>query len=981
MSPGARAARPRLFLLDGLALAYRCHFAFIRRPLTNARGENTSAVFAFANTVIKLRDQEKPEYWALAWDSDQPTRRHTRYPDYKAHRPPMPDDLVAQLARIQEVAGALGLPKIEVPGTEADDVMATLARRAVEEGMDVVLVTNDKDLQQLVGPHVTVLAPGGGAKEDAWLDEEAVQVKWGVPPARLRDVLALMGDSSDNVPGVPGVGEKTAVELIARFGSFEGVYEHQADIPRESLRKKLSEHRTDALLSFELVKVDDDLAIVEPWDELRVRPVDPVRLRTLARHLDLTRLARYAELAESGAPRKPLGSSRATAAGVGTAVGAEAGAGTAGGAEAGRTEVAGPAGLAGFAEPGQLGLGLEVGARSLSRLPAGAVPAGDLPPAFGPPVRILSRTDELDALVRTLAAAPSGFVLDTETTAEDPLRAELVGIGFSWGEAPVYVPLAHARGPNLPRAAFDEALAPLLADPGVPKIGQHFKYDQLVLRGAGLPVAGLAIDTMIASYLLDPESPHNLDSLARTHLGVTKIPTTALIGRRGKDQITMDQVEVPLVAAYCGEDVHTTWLLAARFLPLLVERGLAPLFKDVEIPLSDVLADMEWEGVRVDAEFLGAMSTRLGEEIAGLEKRIHNVAGFTFNIQSTQQLGEILFGRLGLPGGRKTKTGWSTDSDVLEGLSESHELPRLVLQYRQLTKLKSTYVDALPALVHPRTGRVHTSFHQTVAATGRLSSSDPNLQNIPFRTPLGREVRRAFVARPGWKMISADYSQIELRIMAHLSQDPALLEAFRKGEDVHATTARQVFGLPEGAKPAPEQRAMAKVVNFGIMYGMGARSLAAQLGMPIAEAQKFISDYYRTHAGVDRFLKQLVADAREKGYVETVLGRKRWLPGLASNDGRLRSNAERAAINTPLQGSAADLIKVAMIRLWRDLEARRLEARLLLQVHDELLLECPTGEVEQTQRAVTEAMTRAIELSVPLTVQIGVGDNWFEVHA
>ncbi|MGH7726013.1 MAG: DNA polymerase I, partial [Candidatus Eiseniibacteriota bacterium] len=633
-------------------------------------------------------------------------------------------------------------------------------------------------------------------------------------------------------------------------------------------------------------------------------------------------------------------------------------------------------------ETGQLGLGFETPAVAPgSRLPAGAIAPGDLPPAFGPPVRIVSQVEELDGLVRALSAAPSGFVLDTETTAEDPLRADLVGAGFSWGEAPVYVPLGHRRGTNLPRAAFEQALAALLANPAVPKIGQHFKYDQLVLRVAGLPVLGLAVDTMVASYLLSPETPHNLDFLARTHLGVAKIPTTALIGKRGKEQITMADVDIESVAAYCGEDVHTTWLLAGRLLPLLVERGLGPLFKDVEIPLSDVLADMEWEGVRVDGTFLGIMSKRLGEEIAGLEKRIYNVAGFTFNIQSTQQLGEILFGRLGLAGGRKTKTGWSTDSDVLERLAESHELPRLVLQYRQLAKLKSTYVDALPALVNPRTGRVHTSFHQTVAATGRLSSSDPNLQNIPFRTALGREVRRAFVARAGWKMISADYSQIELRIMAHLSQDPALLEAFRRGEDVHATTARRVFHLAEGSKAAPEQRAMAKVVNFGVMYGMGARSLAAQLGIPVGEAQAFISDYYTTHAGVDRFLKGVVSDAREKGYVETVLGRRRWLPDLGSGDGRLRSNAERAAINTPLQGSAADLIKVAMIRLARALEERGLEARLLLQVHDELLLECPPGEVEAVQETVTDAMTHAIELAVPLEVQIGVGDNWFEVHA
>jgi len=962
------SARKKLFLLDGLAIAYRSHFAFIRRPLTNARGENTSAVFAFTNTVIKLRDQEKPDYWALAWDSDQPTRRHVSYPEYKAHRPPMPEDLVRQLPQIQSVARALGCPVIEVPGTEADDVMATLAKRAVAEGMDVVLVTNDKDLQQLVSPHVSVLAPGGGGKDDIWMDEAAVEAKWGVPPSGLRDVLALMGDSSDNIPGVPGVGEKTAVDLITQFGSLDALYARLAEVKRDTLRQKLFDNRDAAYHSQDLVTVDDHLPIVEPWHELEVRPIDGPRLTALAQELGLARLTRYAAEAMAKAP----GASPAAPAPP-PSLAPEFGA-----------EPAAPAPSGMPKEEGQLGFGFDAvhvpsAQRGAVSTVSTAGPA-ELKPAYGPPVRIVRDAAELPALVARLAALPSGFVIDTETTSEDPLKARLVGVGLSWGEAPVYLPIAHAEGPNLPADAFETAFAPLLADPRVPKIGQHFKYDQLVLRGHGLPVAGLACDTMIASYLLEPETPHNLDFLARTHLGVEKIPTSALIGKRGKEQTTMDLLAVETVAAYCGEDAHVTWLLAERFLPQLVAQGLAPLFRDVEIPLSDVLADMEWEGVALDVPFLAAMSTRITEEIAGLEKRIHHVAGKTFNIQSTQQLGEILFTDLGLPGGRKTKTGFSTDSEVLEELAERHDLPRLVLQYRQLTKLKSTYVDALPLMVLPRDGRLHTSFGQTVAATGRLSSSDPNLQNIPFRTPLGREVRRAFVARPGWKLVSADYSQVELRLMAHLSRDPALVEAFERGEDVHARTAQRVFGLPAGTKASSEQRAMAKVVNFGVMYGMGARALARQLGIPVPEATTFIADYYRTHEGVKKFLEQMVEDARAKGYAETILGRRRALPALAQSDGRARSDAERAAINTPIQGSAADLIKVAMIRLARDLDARGLAARLVLQVHDELLIECPAAEVEVAQAAVVDAMTHAMELSVPLEVQVGAGDNWFEVH-
>ena len=943
-------SRRRLFLLDGLAMAYRSHFAFIRRPLTNTRGEVTSAVFAFANTVVKLRDQEKPDLWALAWDSDLPTRRHKSYSDYKAHRPPMPDDLVRQLPQIQDVARAFGLPVIEVPGTEADDVMATLARRAAAEGMDVVLVTNDKDLQQLVSPNITVLAPGGRGGDDVWLDEAAVHAKWGVPPRGLRDVLALMGDASDNVPGVPGVGEKTAVELIAQFGTLEALYDRLAEVKKDGVRRKLFEHRDSAFLSQDLVTVDDDLAVLEAWSELEMKELDPAKLAALGRDIGIPRLEKYAADAMA----------RMRAAGV--APPAEACAAPADAAEI-------PPG-----DPGQLGFGFDVPVLA-PRLFA----PGELPPAYGPPVRVITDPAELPALVAKLRALPSGFVVDTETTSEDPLRARLVGIGFAWGEAPVYLPIAHEDGPNLPREAFEEALAPLLADPRVPKIGQHFKYDQLVLRGEGLPVAGLVCDTMVASYLLDPETPHNLDFLARRHLGIDKIPTTALIGKRGKEQSTMDKVSVPLVAAYCGEDVHVTWLLAEKFLPELVARGLAPLFRDVEIPLSDVLADMEWEGVALDTGYLKAMSGRLAEEIAGLEKRIHNVAGTAFNIQSTQQLGEILFNRLGLPGGKKTKTGYSTDSEVLEELAPQHDLPGLVLQYRQLTKLKGTYVDALPALVLPRDGRLHTSFGQTVAATGRLSSSDPNLQNIPFRTPLGRDVRRAFIARPGWKLVSADYSQVELRIMAHLSRDQALVDAFSRGEDVHARTAQRVFGLPEGTKPGPEQRAMAKVVNFGVMYGMGARALSRQLGIAVPEATRFIAEYYKTHEGVKTFLDRMVADARTNGWTETVLGRKRLLPDLQGS-GLARSNAERAAINTPIQGSAADLLKVAMVRCARALDAGGFEGRLVLTVHDELLIECPAKEAKDVETLMVDAMTHALELSVPLEVQAACGDNWFEVH-
>ncbi|HKA25372.1 MAG TPA: DNA polymerase I, partial [Candidatus Eisenbacteria bacterium] len=596
---------------------------------------------------------------------------------------------------------------------------------------------------------------------------------------------------------------------------------------------------------------------------------------------------------------------------------------------------------------------------------------------YGPPMRIIDTSKALEELVRELHDAPSGFVVDTETTSEEPMRAGLVGVGVTAGGRPAYLPIAHREGTNLPYERVRDALGSLFAAPEHPKLGQNLKYDALVLERAGLAVRGLVFDTMIASYLLDPEGSHGLDHLSRVHLGVEKIPTSALIGR-GRQARTMDEVAIPLVAGYCGEDVHCTWLLAERFRPQIEAREASRLLAEVEMPLVTVLKDMELEGVLVDRAFLGRMSKSLESELARLEGLVYGAAGGSFNINSGQQLAEILFRRLGLPARKQTKSGLSTDAFVLEELAVLHELPRLVLQYRQVAKLKSTYVDAIPALVHPETGRVHTEFHQAVAATGRLSSSNPVLQNIPMRTPLGREVRKAFVARPGWKLVGADYSQIELRIMAHLSGDRALTEAFSKGLDVHASTAAQVFGLTR--PPTPEERAKAKIVNFGIMYGMGARALSLQMGLTLAEAAAFIREYFRVHAGVKRFLDGTVEEVRQKGYVSTLLGRRRYLPDVQSASPRARSNAERAAINTPLQGSAADLVKVAMVRIHERLLAEGSQARLVLQVHDELLLESPAGEIESVERVLREEMIGAVTLAVPLEVSVGIGDNWFDVH-
>jgi DNA polymerase-1 len=960
---------PRVFLLDGLALAYRSHYAFIRRPLVNARGEHTSALFAFANTVIKLRTDEKPDYWALAWDAEGPTLRSQEFAEYKATRKPMPEELAAQLQPLKELAAALGLPLLEAPGYEADDVMATLARRAVEDGMEAVLVTSDKDLQQLVRPGVRVLSPRGRqGDEDLWLDEPEVEAKWGVKPASLRDLLALMGDTVDNVPGVPGIGEKTAAALIGRFGNLETLYARLGEVDRESLRKKLAQHREAAFFSRKLVTVQDDLPLEFGWERLTVRPPDAQKLQTLGERYELRRLLTWAEQVRSGS--LAMAGAGGAMAGPGVPL-APVSPKTVTGAR----ESAGPAGTA-SAAPAPPPARVASNEVVQSTLLFESETAVTLEP-YGPPVRVIDTSRALEELVRELAAC-SGFVLDTETTSEEPMRAGLVGIGFTTGERPAYVPLAHREGNNLPFERVAEALGRLLADRDRPKLGQNLKYDALVLERAGLPVEGLAFDTMIASYLLDPEGSHGLDHLSRVHLGIEKIPTSALIGR-GRGARTMDEVAIPLVAGYCGEDVHCAWLLAERFRPQIEARELGRLLDQVEMPLVTVLKDMECEGVLVDREFLGRMSKTLESELVRLEGLIFASAGGSFNINSGPQLSEILFRRLGLPARKKTQSGLSTDAFVLEELAVLHELPRLVLQYRQVAKLKSTYVDAIPALIHPDTGRVHTEFHQTVAATGRLSSSNPGLQNIPMRTLLGREVRKAFVARPGWQLVGADYSQIELRIMAHLSGDPALTEAFTEGRDVHAATAAQVFGLEDRA-PTPDERAKAKVVNFGIMYGMGARALSLQMGITLAEASAFIRDYFRVHAGVKRFLDRTIEEVRDKGYVSTLLGRRRYLPDVASTSPRARSNAERAAINTPLQGSAADLVKVAMVRIHERLRREGSRARLVLQVHDELLLESPESEVARVEVVLAEEMVRAVTLSVPLEVSVGIGGNWFDVH-
>ncbi len=915
----------RLFLIDGSALAYRSHFAMSRDPLINSRGENTSAVYLFLRTLRSLLDRESPTHIAVVFDTREPTFRHRAFADYKATREKMPDDLVRQLPLIRELVEAMGIPLVERPGFEADDVIGTLARRAAADGADVFLVSRDKDFMQLLGDHVRMVDLGRGIGDAQVLGPEAAQERFGVPPEQVIEVLGLMGDSSDNVPGVPGIGEKTARKLIDEYGSIEraiAAAEEGAITGRAG--KNLVEFAEQARLSRTLVTIDTDVALDVEAPELQRGEGDQDALRALYGRLEFKDLLDEIEEGESDEEARDY--------------------------------------------------------------------------------RVVGSVEELDALIATLRDAKR-FVFDLETTDLDPRAATIVGISFAIeAQAATYVPFN--ANPSLfggeaeavedgslfpPEAAPSdrdrllEALRPVFEDPAIAKCGQNVKYDLLVLAHNGIDVRGIAFDTMVAAYLDDPGArQHGLDALALRFLRVRKIATEALIGT-GKKQISMAEVPVEQVGEYACEDADITWRLWELFEPRLRELEMAELNRDVEVPLIGVLLRMEQRGIRVDPEPLAAFGDELRADLEALERDLHELAGESFNVLSPKQLQPILYEKLkvhealGKKRIKRTKTGLSTDQSVLEDLRE-HPFVEKLLDYRQKSKLLNTYVDALPALIDPDDGRIHTSFNQTVAATGRLSSSNPNLQNIPIRTEIGRRIRSAFVPREGWHLVSADYSQVELRILAHLSQDEALLDAFRRNADIHRETAARIFDIEPDAVDL-EIRSRAKAINFGILYGMGPRRLARDTGITEAEAKAFIAAYFERFPAVKAFLDASLESARKNGYVTTLLHRRRQLPEIRSKDQRVRAQAENIAVNTPIQGTAADLIKVAMVALDRRIDADGLEAALLLQVHDELLFEAPADEVERLKAVVNEEMTGALSLDVPLVVDFGEGTDWRAAHA
>jgi DNA polymerase-1 len=900
-SGGAAGVTPRLGLIDGSALAYRSYFAFIRSPLMSSRGENTSAPYGFANTVLKILREDRPDYLVIAFDTSAPTFRHEIYEEYKSTRLKMPDELADSLPAIHELVAALRIPVLRQDGIEADDLIGTLALAGERAGMNVVIYSGDKDFCQLVTDRVRILRPKGGG-DDVLIGPAGV-VEWmGVPPERIVDLLALMGDTSDHVPGVPGIGEKTALKLLAEHETLEAVLDHSVSIPGK-LGERLRENRASAELSRRLVTIRTDVPIELDW--ARFRPGEPDRsaLVSLFRHLEFKRLIDQFALE----PEKPSAT-----------------------------------------------------------------------------IRCLSSLDEVAAaLPRWRAATRLGLAITPSPRSF--LDADLVGLAVSAapGEAS-YLPLAHevllgSEDPNLPLAGVLDAVRPLLENPDLPKVAHDVKTLSGVLLGHGITLRGAGNDPMLAAYLLDPgQAGYSIEALALAELDVRMVSVEELTGS-GKERRELWQLDAGRVKEHVGAAAELVLRLNDRYRLRLTEHALLDLYEEVELPLASVILGMERRGILLDPELFSRMGRELSSEMARLEGELHACAGRAFNVNSTLQLRSILFDELRLPRGRTGKSGPSTDSDVLEKLADLHPLPRLILEYRLAAKLLTTYVEALPRLVRADTGRVHTSFHQAVTATGRLSSSDPNLQNIPIRTEAGRRIREGFIAQPGWRLLSADYSQVELRVLASICGDANLIEAFETGIDVHRHTASKLFSV-ELDEVTPDMRARAKAVNFGVIYGQGPRGLSEVLKIPPKMAKEFIDSYFERYAAVRGFKEDVLGRARKDGYVTTLLGRRRYVPEIHSDQHQRRAYAERTAVNTVIQGTAADLIKIAMVRIARGLHAQRLRSAMLLTVHDELVFEAPPEEETRLETIVREEMAGALELRVPLVVDSGWGRNWLEAH-
>ncbi len=907
--------KPLLVLFDGNALIHRAYHAFEKNPLTVRKtGEVVSAVYGFALMLLKAVTELKPSHYAIAFDKKAPTFRHKIFEQYKAQRPAAPEELVSQIEKVRELVKAFHIATFELEGYEADDILGALSKQASERDFDVIIITGDADTMQLVSSKVKVLypKPGKSFSDTMLYDEGAVNQKYGVTPNQIPDLKGLVGDPSDNIPGVPGIGDKTAVKLIQEFGGVEKIYESLDKVTPLRAQTALRGNEEVARRSKELATIVIDVPVSLNLEECQISHYDHDTVAEMFRELEFNSLLPRLRELEALIP-----------------------------AETHRPAVQ-------------------------TRPPEGNY-------------RVVNTAEALDELVNRLSQAKP-FAFDTETDSLNPMTANLVGLSFSpaKGEA-YYIPVGHINLQEIQQLPLPEVMPrvkSLFEDASLPKLAHNSKFDMTILAENGVNVNNVTFDTMVAAYLLGEKSL-NLKNLAFSRLNIEMVPITDILGT-GAKQLAMSQVDIKKAADYACADADITLRLAEVLGSELHKERLWQLFSDVEMPLVPVLLQMERNGVAIDTKLLNEMSQQLGEQLTKLEGQIYSWVGHEFNINSPQQLGPVLFEELKLPTSRKGKGKYSTEAAVLEELRGTHPVIERLMEYRQLSKLKSTYIDALPTLINPKTGRVHTSFNQTRTATGRLSSSDPNLQNIPIRGELGKEVRRAFIAAPGSCLLAGDYSQIDLRALAHLSQDPGLLNAFRNDEDIHTATAAQLIGV-EPSKVTPDMRRLAKTVNFGIIYGMSEYGLEQATELSREDAAKFIASYFEKYPKVKEYLEATKEQARRTGYVQTILGRRRHIPEISSSNRIVREAAERMAINMPVQGTSADIIKVAMVRLHREMNGQQLKSKMILQVHDELVFEVSENEIEVMRKLVPEIMSTAIQLSVPLKVDVKTGNNWGEM--
>lgn len=938
----------KLFLLDAMALIYRAHFAFSKNPRINSKGLNTGVMLGFTNTLVEVLDKEKPTHIGVAFDTKAPTFRHIQYEAYKANRLEQPEDITVSIPWVKEIVKAFRIPILEMDGFEADDIIGTLAKKAEKEQFTVYMMTPDKDYGQIVDDHIFLYKPAFMGNGVDVMGPKQVCEKWDIDHVdKVRDMLGLMGDAVDNIPGIPGIGQKTAVKLLKDFGTVEGLIAN-VDKLKGKQRENVENFAQQGILSKELATIKIDVPVDFVEEDLIYEGIDEEKLRAIFTELEFRTLA--ARIFKEPSAKK----------------------GT-------------------ISAPAQMDLFGAPAAPATSSMSITDEQSEEEQVELGPPPVLdtiwsnvhnyhkVKGKEEVAELVEFLILQKE-ICFDTETTALDAMQAELVGLSFSYipGEA-YYIPVSENQ---LENQEILELLRPVFENEAITKIGQNVKYDMLVLKNYGIDVKGTLYDTMLAHYLIEPEGKHSMDWLAQQYLNYMPVSITELIGKKGKNQGNMRDVDEDEVTSYASEDADITMRLKEKFDPILKINGLEELFDQVENPLIRVLTEMEFEGVRIDTESLAELSILLEKESQEIEKKVYELAGVRFNLASPKQLGDVLFEKLKLdPKAKKTKTGqYATGEEILSKMANEHPIAEAILDYRQMVKLKSTYVDALPTMINPKSGRIHTTYNQFVAATGRLSSINPNLQNIPIRTARGREIRKAFVPRDeNYVLLSADYSQIELRLMAAFSQDESMLEAFKNGRDIHSTTAAKIFKVPL-EEVTSDMRRKAKTANFGIIYGISPFGLAQRLSIPRGEAKEIIDAYFEEFPAVKGYMDGAIEKARKDEYVETILGRRRYLRDINSRNMTMRNFAERNAINAPLQGSAADLIKVAMIHVYDWMKKENLKSKMILQVHDELVFDAHKDEVELLKQNIPGLMSNAIKLAVPIEVEVGVGTDWLQAH-